>query len=88
MKVENFRHSGWENSTQHTWEILREEPTVIITFFTLAAQKHKLVKSQQLWPYIEVVYCWKPCIVRNGNHGPLSSPFIAKRSSAILTMKC
>lgn len=64
MKVENFRHSGWENSTQHTWETLREEPTVI-TFFTLAAQKHKLVKSQQLGPYIEAVCAWKPCIVRN-----------------------
>ena len=64
MQVENFRHSGWENSTQHSWETLREEPTVI-TFLTLAAYKHKLVKSQQLWPHNEVVCCWKPCIVRN-----------------------
>ena len=30
MQVENFRHSGWENSTQHSWETLREEPTVIM----------------------------------------------------------
>lgn len=61
MKVENFRHSGWENSTQHIGEALREEPTVV-TFLTLAAQKHKLVKSQQLWPTVKSSVVGNPAL--------------------------
>ena len=40
MKVENFRNSGWENSTQRTWETLKGEPAVI-KFSTLPASAQK-----------------------------------------------